>query len=459
MNLKDYFNQQKDLNVSRYDMLNIYEKVLTKKHNKMLARKSNFLHARSFLYSLIVLFFFVGIYGVYFFNGNISLNDNGLIIQRLNTSSLVSADYVAKVVDFNGNFYIQHGDQYYQSSNIADWDTVILQKWTEITFDINAWAKAKLLWPAKFVLKKGEDSNGQKKYSIVLSYWDFIQMNSVGKSTDTMELYVDNLKINTSKWMNFQIQKKDDRYDIKNQWSELIVLQNNTQTIALKDKQALSIQDNNVVLFENIKDFAQALTTANVSQTFSLHDDALVATATTWTSPTTMQLALSTLSESSSTEEPVAGENDSLLASQLWITSDKEILPVDKATSVQWSLTKTSLTSLTQKLYVAYVAGNQTSFDASYSTLVSKIKKSYDAFWLSFSQVSWSPAQKLSALSSNIDTLYAHVTTSYHISDMYLTNLQTLKNWLGYIQKTTYWSDTSATRETLSAIPSTLYFK
>jgi hypothetical protein len=134
MNLKDYFHQQKDSHVSDTDKLNLYQDILLKNMKRHYARKRSFLHVKSFVYSIIAMFFLFSLYGMYFFTDRYTEYE-GLV---MNSDTTVQASYIAKIVDFNGNFYIEHEGKRIQTSAIQNGDVVTLKENSQLVCQINA---------------------------------------------------------------------------------------------------------------------------------------------------------------------------------------------------------------------------------------------------------------------------------------------------------------------------------
>jgi hypothetical protein len=117
MQLKEYFKQQQEIACSDIQKLDLYQNVLLKNMKSSLHRKRSVLHVKSFVYSFFILFVLVGFYGMYFFDTNTVDDQSGIITLNQNTN-LAQADYIAKIVDFNGTFYIEKDGKSIQTSNI-----------------------------------------------------------------------------------------------------------------------------------------------------------------------------------------------------------------------------------------------------------------------------------------------------------------------------------------------------
>jgi hypothetical protein len=50
------------------------------------------------------------------------------MLSRLANTNVAQADFVAKIVDFNGSFYIEQAGKTIQTSNIKDGDIVTLKQ-------------------------------------------------------------------------------------------------------------------------------------------------------------------------------------------------------------------------------------------------------------------------------------------------------------------------------------------
>lgn len=133
MQLKDYFHQQQKNHTSDTDKLNLYQDFMIKNMKGHYARKRSFSRVKSFVYSTIVMCFLFSLYGVYFFTDK-STEYDGLVMNSENT---VQASYIAKVVDFNGNFYIEHQGKRVQTSIIQNGDVVTLKANTQLIAQIN----------------------------------------------------------------------------------------------------------------------------------------------------------------------------------------------------------------------------------------------------------------------------------------------------------------------------------
>ncbi|MEI7563141.1 MAG: hypothetical protein WCJ39_05765 [bacterium] len=142
MKLNDFFQEQKKQGLSDIDKLELYQRFLYKKNKWVPAKRFSFVYARSFVYTAITAFLIFGIYGVYFLNTS---TDSPWFTISSSNKNTVQADYIAKVVDFNGNFSIEHEGNILQTQDIGNGDSVLLKQGSEMVFEINSGTKSKII--------------------------------------------------------------------------------------------------------------------------------------------------------------------------------------------------------------------------------------------------------------------------------------------------------------------------
>ena len=104
MKLNDFFQEQRKQELSDIDKLELYQKFLYKKNRWSPIKRFSFVYAKSFVYTVITTILIIGTYGVYFFNTS---TDSPWFTINSNQNK-AQADYIAKVVDFDGKFSIEH---------------------------------------------------------------------------------------------------------------------------------------------------------------------------------------------------------------------------------------------------------------------------------------------------------------------------------------------------------------
>ncbi|MFZ2151061.1 MAG: hypothetical protein WAZ12_02090 [Candidatus Absconditicoccaceae bacterium] len=421
MKLKEYFNQRREITVSAGDKLGIYQNIISKRNSKSFYPQRKFFFVKSFAYSLVMLFLVLGLYGTYIFNGKFIINKDGFFIQRSNGIKSVQADYIAKIIEFNGNFYIGHNGEYYQGSYISNGDIVTLQNGAEIIFHIDQLTQAKVVGPAKFLITKNDDN-----YKLNLVYGDFIELKSI--ETDkpqNIEFSTQNLTIKQSdktKAINFQLIKQGEQTLLKNNGPQLIITQktqDNKQTLKeLNSDKILSIQDNDISIINDEK-LSQAITQKNFTQTLSFNTE-------TNTGDLDVILNKEYLQEEKSNEG---------IINNIGLPNDKLIPTEQQMSKLLSNLSQKTLSKDIQNITSYYSQGDN-SIDTSIISLESKIKQIYISFNIDYTKIAGSTTQeKISQLNNNIDKLSSILQEKYHIPPTYINNLNDVKTQLSNIVK------------------------
>ena len=410
MKLKEYFNQRREIAVSAWDKLEIYQNIISKRNSKSFYPQRKFFFVKSFAYSLVMLFLVLWLYWTYIFNWKFIINKDWFFIQRSNWIKSVQADYVAKIIEFNGNFYIWHDWQYYQGSYISNWDIVTLQDWAEIIFHIDQLTQAKIIWPAKFLITKNDDN-----YKLNLVYWDFIELKSI--ETDkpqNIEFSTQNLTIKQSdktKSIDFQLIKQWEKTLLKNNWPQLIITQktdDNQQTLKeLNSDKILSIQDNDISIINDEK-LSQAIIQKNFTQTLSFNN-----TTNTWD-----------LNDILNKEYWQVTSWNEWVIKNIWLPNDKLIPTEQQMSKLVSNLSQTSLSKDIQNIKTYYLQWDD-SVDTSINGLENKIKQIYVVFNINYTKITWTTTQeKISQLKNNINKLSVTLQEEYHIPPTYINNLE-----------------------------------
>lgn len=435
MKLQDYFKAQNSYHIDTQNKLLMFEKIISKQNKSQKSFQKVF-SIKSFAYWFMSVLILAWIYWIFFLWQDAPYWD--FVIQ--NNTNTVSADYIANIVEFNGTFYVAHENKIYRTNKIANWDSVVLKKWTELVLNINSGTQTKLVWPARFKLSQNESGT----YQLTINEWDYIQIES--NSWDSMEVVLqDNITIHDSQNLNVLITKTDDEYKINNQWSQIKVTTNN-KTKQVEEKQLLAIKDNDIRLIDNVEDFKQAFTKQSISQTFEITDEQRDATDTA-------NALIQEITENKNNNTPIV--NNEQISNELWITDSLQI-PTQEQTSILYStLDNSSLMWTLESMYKDRISGNQNDYNSLKNNLNSKIQTLAKTFNLNISK--WD-------ISTNISEIKKTIWESYHIPSTQINKLTTLSNWISYIQSQTQWSITdpqkieSSWTNLINNLPSNLKF-
>ena len=394
----------------------MYEKIISKQNRYISSPVKKFFSVKSFAYWFMSMLILVCVYGLFFVQDNISYED--FIVQ--NHNNIANAWYIAKVVEFNGNFYVSHGDKIYKTNKIADGDVVVLKKWSEIIFDINSGTQTKLVWPARFTLSQ----NDSGVYQLAIAEWDYIQIES--NTWESMEITLwDDITISSSENLDLLITKTDNEYKINNQWNQVKVTANN-KTKQLESKQLLAIKDNDIRLIENAEDFKIAFTQQSISQTFEIKEE-------TQQTPENSQKTTDALIQEITDKkvDHTLSNDQKQVAEELGIWDKLKIPTQDQTKQLYTNLDKTSLLWTLESLYKDQLLWDTKDYNFYINNLYTKIQNLYKTFDIKLSKTS---------IVSDIQTLKVSLSESYHIPTSQLNNLSTLANWITYIQSQTAWT-------------------
>ncbi len=435
MKLQDYFKTQNNYHIDTQDKLLMFEKIISNQ-NKSKKSFQKIFNIKSFAYWFMSVIILIWIYWVFFLWGTTPTWD--FVIQ--NDTNTVSADYIANIVEFNGTFYVAHENKIYRTNKIANWDSVVLKKWTELVLNINSGTQTKLVWPARFKLSQNESGT----YQLAIAEWDYIQIES--DSWENMEVVLqDDIKIQNSKNLNILITKTDNEYKINNQWSQIKVTTNN-KTKQVEEKQLLAIKDDDIRLIENVEDFKQAFTNQSISQTFEITDKEQSSTDAA-------NALIKEITENKNNNTTII--DNEKISNELWITDSLQI-PSQEQTSVLYNtLDSSSLMWTLESMYKDRISGNQNDYNSLKNNLNSKIQTLAKTFNLNISK--WD-------ISTNISEIKKTIWESYHIPSTQINKLTTLSNWISYIQSQNQWSITdpqkieSSWTNLINNLPSNLKF-
>ncbi|NOZ44251.1 MAG: hypothetical protein GXP45_03850 [bacterium] len=265
MKLENYFNEQKMTNVSEAQKFSIYQKITEGKNKTSYKQRKGLLHVhvKSFIYGLTITTLLVALYGTFIIENP---GENGIAVIPKNIQR-VHADYIANIVNFNGDYYIEHNGKRIQTSNIHNGDTVSLDKDTELIFHIDEKTQAKIKGPALFKLEKDKDL-----YTLNLIKGDFLEIQSLqDKNTQEIKVLSDSFSVYQDKSkskVNFQVINKGKTHIITNKGNSKISVTQNHKHTEIKKSELVTIEQDDITLL-TVKEFNKAIKNKKITQTFS----------------------------------------------------------------------------------------------------------------------------------------------------------------------------------------------
>ena len=421
MKLQEFFDTKKHTNFTDVDKLNLYQNILYKKSKKPSLKRSSFVFAKYSVYVSVFAILIMGMYGVYFNNGN--FKDYNRFSIKSNTTNTANADYIAQVIDVKGNFFIEHNGILATTNNIWNGDTILLKKDAQLVFEINSGTQSKIIGPAKLIIQKTNTEN----YKLNLIYGNFLQMEGNQEKKQTIELAINDITIkqqDKSKPLNFKFVKNGDDKIFQNNWADITVTKTNgiDKTTTISKQQVVAIQDNDIKVFANINTFTKAIQEKNISQTFALAENTNVSGSEE--KEEISLLSLLTAAQPVEVKEEITKEISSVL------TNEKQILDPVQDEKISTNLSIGAYVSELNVLEDAFTEGNDSAFNTVYTKIERRIQAIYQSFGMSFTKTAGDPTTKMQWLKAAVKTLRDKINAEYNVPPTYLQNLQDIEKSL-----------------------------
>jgi hypothetical protein len=121
----------------------VFQKIMNETQRQQWSLRKRVIFAKAFIYNAFLFILLAWLYGVHLWNNEqLSFWDQS---QNWIENS-VFADNVAKVMQFNGSFQIEHDWEYLQSSTIRNWDIITLEEESSMIFHINSGTSTEVSW-------------------------------------------------------------------------------------------------------------------------------------------------------------------------------------------------------------------------------------------------------------------------------------------------------------------------
>lgn len=176
MKFLEYLQQQRDITLTDESKKLIYQRFLAKKRQWLwLSRMRTY--ARVGTLSLLV----VAVFGLFYFSSygpqdlwERELNDGFIWFQQQKNTQVTYADEIGTIIETIWEVQIYNQGVQKQSQDLVNNDKVLLLDWAELTFSVQEWVQAKIIWPAEFELEKTGET-----YVINMLSWEYVQIKSV----------------------------------------------------------------------------------------------------------------------------------------------------------------------------------------------------------------------------------------------------------------------------------------
>ena len=383
-------------------------------------------------------------------------------VKQNNTPNGVFADYVAEIVQFDGEYSLARDGKTVLNSDkiktIQDWDIVSLPEGTDLIFNLEDWTQAKIIWPAEFSITKTE-----KWYQISLFDGKFFRIYCPECSSD-VEIITPDFSIS---------QEKDQTLDIhiaKEENGEMLV-KNDGDKIKVKTKKsekkdeikeisselvAINPDSDNIDVLKDSDIMLAFMTKNNISATFTLSTENvewptikaeekndLVAmqpkqeskpqtqnikteNAENWSKDNTVKVVeekdplLEWIKEIVSSDSSTVSTIDENITAQLWLSTDddQKVPTTSQMQTLKSNLNSFFLMNIFESIY------NDDNANQNISKLADRTNSISSTFGYSYRASS-----DLSNIKSTIQSLKSQLEKDYYISPSYILQLEKVANW------------------------------
>lgn len=428
MKLQEFFDTQKQTSFTDVDKIDLYQNILYKKTKKASIRRFSFVHTKTFVYSMIFFVLLFGVYGLYFIN-NGSLQEYNRFSIIKNGTNTAQADYIAQVIDVEGNFFIEHDGVLSKTNNIGNGDTILLKEWAKLAFEIaSGGTQSKIIGPAKLIIQKTHDEN----YKLNLIYGNFIQMEGNEWKTQTIELAVNDITIkqeDKSQPLNFKFVKNGDNNIFQNNGANIIVTKSNGEEkkTTISKQQVIAIQDNDIKVFANVDSFTKAIQEKNISQTFALATEETTPESGENKEEMSLLSLLSEVQQPTEVKEEITQEISSVLM------DEKEILDPAQDEKVNANLSEGIYLSELKVLQDAFLEGNENAFNTIYAKVERRVQSIYQSFGMAFPKISGNHTEMMQWLKIAVQNLKNKINTEFNVPPTYIQSLENIEKSLATI--------------------------
>lgn len=467
MKLSEYFRQQKSREMPAHLKSELFSRIQKEKNwieiSTKIPSKIFFFASKRIMYASLAAVLIFVVFGWLLLDKTEVVDFWIFSVKQNNTPNGVFADYVAEIVEFNGEYSLVRDGKTLLNSDklntIQDGDIVSFPEWTDLIFNLEDGTQAKIIWPAEFSIVKTK-----KWYQISLFDGKFFRIYcpecssnmeivtpefSISQEKDqTLDLHIakeengEMLVKNDGDKVTVKTKNSENKTEVKQIFSELVAINSSSDKIN-------HIEDQEVMI-----DF---MAKNNISATFTLSTEDvqwpeikreerndLVAVQTKQESSPQVQNLKSEWAEkvkSKETTVDVVAEKDPLLewlkeiisaddkevweisediTAQLWLSSEdsQKVPTTNQMQTLKTNLNSFFLMNTFESIYTNdRVAQNISKLADRISSISSTFGYSYRA------------SSDLSSIKSTIQSLKTQLEKDYYISPSDILQLEKVANW------------------------------
>ena len=384
-------------------------------------------------------------------------------VKHNNTPNWVFADYVAEIVEFNGEYSLARDGKILKTSDklniIQDWDVVSFPEWTDLIFNLQDWTQAKIIWPAEFSITKTE-----KGYQISLFDGKFFRIYCP-ECTSDVEIITPDFSISQEKDQTLDIhiaKEENGEMLVKNDWDKITVKTKNSEKEPeikqiSSELVAINPESETIDVVENSEVMLNFMAKNNISATFTLsteniewptikteQQNDLIAMEVSQENKnipennTKSEKAENIISEdvviTAEDKDPLLDwlkevifsdkteiwEMDDNIALQLWLSSedDQKVPTTDQMQVLKTNLNSFFLMNIFENIY------NNDRVDQNISKFADRINAISSAFGYSYKASS-----ELSSIKTTIQSLRTQLEKDWYVSPSYILQMEKIGNW------------------------------
>lgn len=461
MKLSEYFQQQKSQVMTSHMKSQLFsriqkEKLIWTEISTKLPSKIFFFASRKIMYASLAAVLVFVVFGWLLLERNDVVDFGIFSVQKHITPGGVLADYVAEVVEFNGDCTLQRSGvtipNFQDLKLIEDGDIITLSEWTDLLFNLTDWTQSKIVWPAEFSITKWESW-----YQISIVDGKFFRIYCPECVSD-IEIVTPDMSIHQEKNQVLDVHiAKESSWEmiVKNDGDAVVVtskrndIEEETELVS-SELVAITPDSEKITISSDSDLMAAFMAKNNISATFTLSTEKVdwptipakpsndvlamqtqseTATVSTWIDPVVAEPSPIVVEEKDpllewiidviSSDTTVTSEVDENISLELWIQTDGQKVPsTDQMQTLRTNLNSFFLMNLFESIY------NQDKVNQNISKFADRI----NAIEKSFGYPDRADSS-LSSIKDTILTLKSKLEKDWYISPSYILQMEKVARW------------------------------
>ena len=464
MKLSEYFKQQYSQEMPTHLKSELFSRIQKEKNwieiSTKIPSKVFFFASKRIMYTSLAAILVFVVFGWLLLDKTQVVDFWIFSVKQNNTPNGVFADYVAEIVEFNGEYSLERNGKPVANSDklktIQDWDIVSFPEWTDLIFTLQDWTQAKIIWPAEFSISKTE-----KWYQISLFDGKFFRIYCP-ECTSNVEIITPDFSISQEKdqTLDLHIAKEENGEMLVKNDGDKITVKTKKSEKEIETKQvttelvAINPDSDKINIVEDWEVMLNFMAKNNISATFTLSREEvewpeikrdepanLVAIQTKQESKEPTQNAKPETKETPIKEEVKLTQNkdpllewikevmlsdveeiwtiDEDITSQLWLLSedDQKVPSTTQMQTLKTNLNSFFLMNIFESIY------SQDNVNQNISKLADRVNSISSTFGYSYRASS-----DLSSIKSTIQSLKSQLQKDRYVSPSYISQMEKLAN-------------------------------